>query len=380
VARSAAISVGTFPPTGHAERTVSGEIIVIFCFATNFGYFGRSSTVQHYAQMFGQRSASAEGVVMRLRFQACLLLLSFLLAGTGSARAERIYVALETSNQIVSYDVSLSGSAAVQSSMQVFTSTNLSQPYGLAFDSSGNLYAANNGSSTVSKYNVSGGFLGTIGSPSTISQPQGLAFDASGNLYVSNNGDNTISTFSSAGSFLTSIGSSSNLDGPNGLAIDASGNLYVANTNNDTIATFNNTGAFVSAITAGVSGPYDLAYASGFLYAAQSYDTVVTKYDSSGNLAASIGGGSSLSSPLGVAIDSIGNVYASTSEQIFKFDSSGVFQFAWSTPVGAYSTYLAIAPSSPDPASVPEIDPSGLGSMLALVAGLGGLLERRRRS
>ena len=61
----------------------------------------------------------------------------------------------------------------------------LNKPYGMAVDATGNIYVANYGSSTISKYNSSGTYVGTFGS-STISNPAGLAFGASGNAYVLN--------------------------------------------------------------------------------------------------------------------------------------------------------------------------------------------------
>ena len=50
----------------------------------------------------------------------------------------------------------------------------MNNPFGLAFDSSGNLYAANYGNSTISKFNSSGSFL-TSWSTGT-AQPFFLAF------------------------------------------------------------------------------------------------------------------------------------------------------------------------------------------------------------
>ncbi|MCY2935212.1 MAG: PEP-CTERM sorting domain-containing protein [Planctomycetota bacterium] len=52
-------------------------------------------------------------------------------------------------------------------------SSNLDKPYGLAFDSSGNLYAANTGNKTISKFDASGTFLTSW---STASYPKFLAF------------------------------------------------------------------------------------------------------------------------------------------------------------------------------------------------------------
>ena len=80
----------------------------------------------------------------------------------------------------------------------------LVSPYGLAFDSTGNLYAGNYFGNTISKFNASGGFLSSIGSNSNLNGPRGLAFDSTGNLYAANDFNNTISKFDSSGNFLTS--------------------------------------------------------------------------------------------------------------------------------------------------------------------------------
>ena len=65
-------------------------------------------------------------------------------------------------------------------------------PWGVAFDTSGNLYVANSGSvsSTVSKVTPAG-VVSTFASG--FNHPMGLAFDTSGNLYVANQGANTVS-------------------------------------------------------------------------------------------------------------------------------------------------------------------------------------------
>ena len=69
------------------------------------------------------------------------LLLGGLVAG--ESRAEFLYVANEDSNTIGKFTSSAVGS--------VFANTGLNQPFGLAFDSAGNLYAANYGGNTIEK-------------------------------------------------------------------------------------------------------------------------------------------------------------------------------------------------------------------------------------
>ncbi len=96
----------------------------------------------------------------------------------------------------------------------------LTTPHGLAFDSSGNLYVANQINGTIEKFDSSRN--GTIFA-SGLDHPEGLAFDSSGNLYVADWG--SIDKFDSGGNMSTFA---SGLDYPEGLAFDSSGNLYVA--------------------------------------------------------------------------------------------------------------------------------------------------------
>jgi DNA-binding beta-propeller fold protein YncE len=148
----------------------------------------------------------------------------------------------------------------------------LSNPTGLAFDSSGNLYAANANSSTIEEFAYSGGTLnkdGTIfaGSSSGLNTPLGLAFDGSNNLYVANFVGNTIEEFAFNGGMLNANGTtfaSSGLNNPAGLAFDSSGNLYVANNFNATIEKFSSTGNDLDSFAATVSKPTFLAFQPPF--------------------------------------------------------------------------------------------------------------------
>jgi DNA-binding beta-propeller fold protein YncE len=103
---------------------------------------------------------------------------------------------------------------------------------GLAFDSAGNLYAADSGAQTIYKFAPNGARTVFIG-PSAFDPgvyPVGLAFDSTGNLFVSTNdfehpGDDTILKFTPSAMKSTFA---TGLDSPRGLAFDASGNLFVA--------------------------------------------------------------------------------------------------------------------------------------------------------
>ena len=184
--------------------------------------------------------------------------LSFLILFVGSASlpaVDLLYVTLEN-NTIVTYDTTGNNGATIAGTVATFASTNMSGPYGLAFDSMGNLYAANNSNNTISKFNSSGGYLSSIST--NLNSPNGLAFDSTGNLYAANDSNNTISKFNSSGAYLSNI--STNLNNPNGLAFDSTGNLYAANYSNRTISKFNSSGTFLTSWSTGLNSPKFLAF------------------------------------------------------------------------------------------------------------------------
>jgi DNA-binding beta-propeller fold protein YncE len=134
-------------------------------------------------------------------------------------------------------------------------------PFGLAFDSSGNLYVANYGNygnNTIMKFapNGTGSLFASISSSGLVN-PVGLAFDSSGNLYVACSGNNTIMKFTTSGT--GSLFASSGLDEPRGLAFDSSGNLYVANSGNNTIEEFTPNGTGSLFASGGLDEPYFIA-------------------------------------------------------------------------------------------------------------------------
>jgi sugar lactone lactonase YvrE len=300
----------------------------------------------------------------RLSRIACSSLMLLALAAPMPA-VDILYVSM-SDNTIVSYDTTSGVGSTIAASVNTFASTNLNVPYGLAFDSSGNLYAANYNDSTISKFNASGGYVSNINSD--LVAPYGLAFDSSGNLYASNF-DNTISKFNASGTFLSQI--NSNLNSPTGLAFDSTGNLYAANYNNSTISKFNAAGTFLSQINSNLNGPQALAFDStGNLYAANLSNSTISKFNSSGTFLSQIN--SNLGRPQGLAVDSTGNLYAANfnTNTISKFDSSGTFLTSWST--GSTPNFLAFKP-----VTVPEPSTYALAT---IATGVMAYLARRRKA
>ncbi len=95
----------------------------------------------------------------------------------------------------------------------MFASSGLSGPVGMAFDSNGIMYVANQGDNTVHKFGPTGTDLGTFASTG-LNGPIGIAFDPSGNLFVANFFGGTIHEFGPTGTDLGTFASTPNGIGP----------------------------------------------------------------------------------------------------------------------------------------------------------------------
>ena len=156
------------------------------------------------------------------------------------------------------------------------TSAKLSAPKGLAVGSDGSVYIADFNNARVRKVNPSGtistiagnGFSDVNGgdgdggaATSAKLNPFGLAFDSAGNLYASDWDANRVRKIDTSGNISTVAGSgtpsspgysgdgsaatSAQLDEPRGIAVDGSGNLFIADTSNEVVRKVN-TGGIIS--------------------------------------------------------------------------------------------------------------------------------------
>lgn len=248
----------------------------------------------------------------------------------------------------------------------VATTLAMVSPFGLAVDSSGNVYVAEYGSNRIRKIDTSGkittaigdgsqGFAGDGGAPNKVqmSLPTGVVVDSSGNLYFADSLNNRIrklsggnvSTYAGNGAFSRSgdggAADSAQLNTPLGVAVDSFGNSYIADTANNvvrrvdsnkgtsgTISTFAGTGTAGSsgdgsaAASAQLNGPQGLAVDSaGDLYIADTQNNRVRKV-SGGAISTVAGSGTAgfagdggpaasaqLNAPFAVAVDAAGNLY-----------------------------------------------------------------------
>ncbi len=233
----------------------------------------------------------------------------------------------------------------------------LSAAQDIALDSSGNLYIADTGNSSIREVS-STGTISTFVSPTVspyIAAPVGIVADASGNLYVADSGGNKVFRVTAQGVATAVVGTGDqgySGDGgqatkaqlflPRGVAVDAAGNLYIADVYNSrirqvsstgTISTFAGNGTFSfsgdggPAIYAQLYGPNGAAVdASGNLYIADTQNNRVRKISSDGTISTIAGTGAAgysgdngpagtaqLNSPRGLAVDVAGNLYIADS-------------------------------------------------------------------
>jgi uncharacterized protein (TIGR03437 family) len=158
----------------------------------------------------------------------------------------------------------------------------LNFPMGIAVDAAGNLFVADRDASVVRKIAVNGtittvagsgtpGFTGDGGAATSaqINGPFGVAVDSSGNLYIADTGnevvrkvspDGTISTVAGTGTrgYLGDGGAARDawLNGPEGVAVDAAGTLYIADTFNGRIRRVGTDGVISTVAGVGSIGTY----------------------------------------------------------------------------------------------------------------------------
>jgi len=125
-----------------------------------------------------------------------------------------------------------------------YTGGGLNAPQSVAVDQSGNVWLANSGNSSVSKFSATGSAISGSGgfTAGSINVPYAIAIDQSGNAWIANSGNNTITKLSADGSTGTAF-SNNGLSAPKSIAIDASGNIFVGNSSSAGISGFTSAGA-----------------------------------------------------------------------------------------------------------------------------------------
>jgi sugar lactone lactonase YvrE len=252
-----------------------------------------------------------------------------------------------------------------------------SAPSGLALDRAGNVYVADTGNHTLRKVTPMGvvttlaGFSGNpgskdgLGNAARFNYPNGVAVDSDGNVYVADAGNHTLRKVTPAGLVTTLAGLAAQFDNignllvggagssegtgsnarffyPSGVAVDGAGNIYVADSDNNTIrkvtpvgvvttlagnvghGSADGTGSAAQFGSIGSWGPGPVGVAvdtTGNLYVADTYNSTIRKVTPTGlvttfaGLAGSsgsadgIGSDARFNNPFGLAVDNTGNIY-----------------------------------------------------------------------
>lgn len=237
---------------------------------------------------------------------------------------------------------------------------------GVAVDSAGNVYVADNPNHLIRKISSSGmvstlaggeggtiaGYADGTGTAAKFKGPNCVAVDAAGNVYVSDGGNSLIRKITSTGvvttlaggsgtttaGYLNGTGTAAMFKSPHAVAVDGSGNVYVADQSNHLVRKITSTGVVSTiagqATTAGYANgqgteakfnqPFGIAVDGyGNLYVADRSNHVIRKITSSGMVSTFAGGaGGTIAGyadgigteakfwiPNNVAVDRYGNVF-----------------------------------------------------------------------
>jgi len=230
---------------------------------------------------------------------------------------------IDTAGNVSTY----AGSGGSSSTDGIWHNASFYFPYGIAVDSSGAVYVAENSGNRIKK----------IVNTSTVFKPYtgvlSVAVDSSLNVYASYDGNGTYvyAKFNSSGTLQFSSTTAAFVT-PVGMAVDSSGAMYIADTGNDSIKMVSTDGATISTYISPIREPRGLAFSGDTLYVARR--TGVGKIIPASTIQ---GITINVNYANSIAIDSSGNIYLTLPyyNQVRKYNSTGTLLNTYGDPAGS---------------------------------------------
>jgi hypothetical protein len=212
----------------------------------------------------------------------------------------------------------------------VGSAARFNEPAGIAVDGDGNIYVCEYRNQTVRKITPDGtvttlaglagvaGWNDGVGSAARFDSPEGIALDSAGNLYVADNVASTIRKITPAGTVSTlagkprawglqnGTGDAARFDGPNAVVVDTAGNLFVSEYGNEDVRKIT-PACVVTTVAGGFANASGIAMDGfGNLYVTEQGDSAIRKVTmpaGTKSLFANVPG------PYGGAMDSLGDLF-----------------------------------------------------------------------
>lgn len=228
----------------------------------------------------------------------------------------------------------------------------LKHPEGATFDTSGNLWVADEKNNRIEKFSQSGGFLAAYGSEGSgngqFRKPFDVAYSpTTGLLYVADTENNRIEEINpSNGAYVGVLGTSGEgtLNEPIGLTVGSTGELFVTDWGHNRVVEFSSEGTFLRQIgSAGsgngqLSGPSGIVLSEGSLYVVDRGNDRIEQFSSAGAYLGQFGskgsGNGQFEYPAWIAANpSTGNLYVSDTfnYRMQEFSPAGRFLTLWAT-------------------------------------------------
>jgi sugar lactone lactonase YvrE len=260
----------------------------------------------------------------------------------GGYDGQAVYVWNSAKNEISGFAGNGVSGFAGDGSAASSTAAELNEPIGIAKDSKGNIYIADNNNCAIRQVNPSGtittiaggtegalkgcGYTNSSAVDSQFNAPNSVAIDAANNIYIADYNNCAIRKITASTSEVSTLAggptvgcgysgdqgpaTAAQISGPQSVTLDGAGNVYFSDTNNARVREIVATTGIIQTV-AGAGGGYN-------------GDGPATERD--------------LSGPSGVTADASGNLFLSdSSNQILR----------WVTPTGQLITFAGTVPGSP---------------------------------